>query len=365
MQRSKFQVSGSKLRRGVSLIEVLFAILVTTIGLFGALALLPVASSQARKGRINDATAVAAMTCVHEFDARGMRRGMSSWIAWDPNGTPQYRLVSGMPLASLPFVYGNAFCIDPRMIAANDATPARRTGARQFPYDATTGEAAMLRCTVSNNGPTTQPMGKLLADSVFTISDDLTYQRPDDNSLAPTQEFEDLPSVVGTRARRLTDGHMSWMATVVPKLERYTATFNENYVLSIVVFYDRPTSFGYDEGAATFSLADERTVNVGFTGGGVGGGEVLLTAATEAALNLRPNDWLMLSGRVSNAQSTLVPTFKWYRVSDTEAEVTYNGTNYERYVTLAGSDWDTTATNPRAVVVEGVVGVYEKTIRLE
>jgi hypothetical protein len=342
---------------------VLFAILVTTIGLLGALALLPVASSQAKKGRQNDANAVAASTCVHEFDARGMRRGASVWIAWDPGGTPGYRLVTNQTTA-LP--NGTSFCIDPRMIAASDATVARRNGARQFPYSPTAGQPVMLRCTLGNNAPTVQPMGKLLADSIFTIDDDLTYDRADDNTIAPTQQFEFMPSAATVRSRRQNDGHMSWMATVVPKVDRYTVTATEQFVLSIVVFYDRPTSFGWDEGASTFSLPDERTVNVAFPGGGITGGEVLLAATTEAELKLRPHDWIMLSGLMTHAISTPIPVFKWYRVSDLEAEVTFNGTNYERYVTLTGPDWDTlNIANPRAVIVEGVVGVYEKTIRLE
>jgi hypothetical protein len=362
VRRSTFQVQGSKFRRGVSLIEVLFAILVTTIGLFGALALLPVASAQARKGRINDFVAVAAPNCIHEFDARGMRRGLSTWIAYDPAfAPPQFRLVSA--ITTMP--YGTAYCIDPRFIAAHDSTQVRATAARSFPYDASGTEAKMLRVTLSDGGTALNYMKKLQAESIFSLNDDLAYDRPDDNSLAPTQQFDLLPAVAGVRARRRTEGHMSWMATVVPKVDRYTVTTTDQFVLSIVMFHDRPTSFGYDEGAATFTLPDERTVSVGFPGSGVGGGEVLLAATTEAALKLRPNDWLMLSGTMMHVLGSSVPVFKWYRVSDTEAEVTFNGTNYERYVTLAGPDWDVTTGNPRAVIVEGVVGVYEKTIRLE
>ena len=49
MQGSRFQVPGSKLRRGVTIMEVLFAIMVTGIGLLAALTLLPVAARQAQK----------------------------------------------------------------------------------------------------------------------------------------------------------------------------------------------------------------------------------------------------------------------------------------------------------------------------
>ena len=365
---SAFRIPHS--RRGVSLLEVLFAILVTTIGLLGALALLPVASSQARKGRINDALGAAATRCIHEFDARGMRRA-GNWIAWDPTlATPiKFRLVTLMPASVVP--YGTSYCIDPRMIAANEL-PARAVGARKFPYSATGTEPVMLRCTLRDGGTVVNYMKKLQADSIFFIDDDLTYDRSDDRSLQPTQTYEFLPGASTFRGRRQTDGHLSWMATVVPKLDRYTASFNDTYVLSIVMFYDRPTSFGYNEATTAFDLPDERTLGVTFTGGGVMGGEVLLTsssATAEADLKIRPNDWIMLSGIATHATAPPpgVPVFKWYRVSDTEAETTDDdgdGT-WERYATLMGPDWDTSLSNQRAVYVEGVVGVYEKTIRLE
>src|ERR1044072_289059 len=69
-------------RPGVTILEVLFAILVTTVGLLGAVALFPVASAYARKARINDAAAYGGMTAFHEFDTRGMRRP-DMWVGWN------------------------------------------------------------------------------------------------------------------------------------------------------------------------------------------------------------------------------------------------------------------------------------------
>jgi hypothetical protein len=348
---------------------VLFAILVTTIGLFGALALLPVASAQARKGRLLDAVAVAATTCVHEFDARGMRRPQN-WIGWDSTGTPQFRLVPN--ITSVP--YGTSFCIDPRFVAANSGAA---NAASIFPYTprVTTTDPRMFRITLDNGAGTW--MRQLQADAIFFVNDDLTYQRDDDRSIAPRQDYEFLTAAPTVRSRRQTDGHMSWMATLVPRLDRYTLSFNDTYVLSIVMFYDRPTSFGYDPAAAAFNLPDERLLTVAAMPGiGIGGGEVLLTSNSATAkddLKLRSNDWIMLSGIVQHQvplpgpQPRWIPVFKWYRVTDTEAEATDDdgdGT-WERYVTLSGPDWDVIPANTQAVVVEGVVGVYEKTIRLE
>jgi Tfp pilus assembly protein PilV len=374
--------------RGVSLLEVLFAILVTTIGLFGALALLPVASSQARKGRINDALGAAATRCIHEFDARGMRRPVT-WIGWNqswdqrpanqqpaPDHYPLVRPTTAYPQgmqSQIPDM--TSFCIDPRMIAANSSPNATANQASLFPYTTRVGvnDPRMFRITLDTGSGASGGMGKLQADSLFFIDDDLTYDRPEtDRSLQPTQSYDFLPGASTFRSRRLTDGHMSWMATLVPKVDLYTLPVPETFVLSIVMFYDRPAGFEMD------SLHERVLTVASMPGSGIMGGEVQLTASSEAELNIRPNDWIMLSGRVQhtiNFQGPFpplntprwIPRFKWYRVSDTEAEATDDdgdGT-WERYVTLMGPDWDVLLGNTQAVYVEGVVGVYEKTIRLE
>ena len=66
-------------RGGMTILEVLFAIMITTIGLLGAIAVFPVASQMAKKGRLNDEIAVCADAAVHRFDAQYMRRP-DRWI---------------------------------------------------------------------------------------------------------------------------------------------------------------------------------------------------------------------------------------------------------------------------------------------
>ena len=58
----------------MTILEVLFAIMITTVGLLGAIAVFPVASEYARKGRINDEVTVCADAAGHKVDAMGMRR---------------------------------------------------------------------------------------------------------------------------------------------------------------------------------------------------------------------------------------------------------------------------------------------------
>jgi outer membrane protein insertion porin family len=69
-------------------------------------------------------------------------------------------------------------------------------------------------------------------------------------------------------------------------------------------------------------------------------------------------EWLMLSGYRNSA-----PTYRWYRVVDV-SEVAGSGP-YTRDVTLFGPDWHITAASTEATLLNNIVAVYEKTIRLE
>src|SRR5687768_16617309 len=99
MARVQLRSSSSRFRkpvalaRGVSILEVLFAILITSIGLMGAIAVFPAAMSQARRGQQADATAIAGLKCLHDFDAMGMRRP-DRWLYYSASSTPKYQAVT-------------------------------------------------------------------------------------------------------------------------------------------------------------------------------------------------------------------------------------------------------------------------------
>jgi len=205
MAGSKFNVQGSKLRRGVTIMEVLFAIMVTGIGLMAALTLLPVAATQARKARTADASTSAVTAAVGYFDAMGMRKPQN-WIAYNMGtGTPRYPWAEFQAGTASWFDGSQSFCIDPRMIAANLQNPANpllgvtgttlppggRSGATTFPRNIVYGpnQPAMWRLSLYSglNGPgpafAPLPLPKLMADSAFVFDDDLNYDRAADASL--------------------------------------------------------------------------------------------------------------------------------------------------------------------------------------
>jgi len=453
----KSKIQNPKSRPGVSILEVMFAILVATVGLLGAVAVFPAASAMARKGKLNDSAASAGRSATHDFDVRGMRKPGMWWgfsannsfstSTWDfylpPMGQqvspPQYTAIGSAAALNpsdlkptptgIRFPPGTAFCIDPKMIgfyaqnlppASNAATHAQLS---LFPavnratitlnpavpgLDARSVDPRMFRISLfsGNSAIGMQLMQNLQADGIFTFEDDLSFLRPEDDRSKPAAQSFDLLGGTGGNAKRLSDGHLSWMATLVPKVGLVqknvnpsdqpirgfaqtsatlimTAQPTDEYVLSIVVFNDRT----FDP--LQIDPYSERLVQGTVQGDGSTGGEILLQDNDPKMLKLRPNDWVLLSGVYTYRQPggatvlSNVPAFQWYRVSDCDVEPEPSGMNPSQqiYATLIGQDWNMDVVNPRlpnvqsyfgtrsgtvqVTIVEGVVAVYEKTIRLE
>ena len=229
-------------------------------------------------------------------------------------------------------------------------------------------------------------MHRLLAERLFVARDDLAVDRPVDPTLPPEQVYGSAVS------RRQYNGSFSWFATLVPELHQPTGVYDQ-YLLSVVVLDDR--GLGYDSGLAAITRPEpvpERVVDIQLLGGGFGGGEAILrnSIASPLSIDVRTGDWIMLSAKAiisppipvaiaqNNPNVVTRDYFRWYRVMNSEFEPRrrQDGPDWFRHVTLEGPDWNRRewqdATLPqmlqmptRAVVVSDVVGVFEKTIRLE
>jgi hypothetical protein len=361
-------------RAGISLLEVMFSIGVVMIGLVGIAALLPVAGAQANKGAVADASARHGADAIREFHVRGMANP-NNWRWFDPTG-PTFR-----PVTLAELVAGNSFCMDSRFVAQG-AVNSDHLGRNGFPYlddlYAVGTILSMPRITLSPSPlvPIDRFMGKLQADQVFTSNDDLVFDLPADRTIGPVQNFSLTLAAPFAPLRRSTNGNISWMATVVPKLDRM-GNLTQEYTLSIIVFSRRVI----DAAVTNENVASERVVGVSrfFSGQpAVGGGDLELATRRNNAedLRLRTGDWVMLSSTKSTA-SGVVQVHKWYRVAQAGEEAVFNasGNNWVRDVTLVGPDWDwghmanntpTQYLTPTQVTIaRGVVAVFEKTIRLE
>ena len=359
---------------GVSILEVLFAIMITSIGLMGVIAIFPAAMLQAKRGMQADAVSIAGLKNIHTFDAEGMRQP-ARWLQYSGG----YSIV-GVPDGT------RAFCIDPRFCAVN-----QHASANNVPYGTT--PSVLQRVNLWNGTPYTPParppaMQQLQADLVFGIEDDLAYDRfrdglgQRDNTLPAAAQFARDGS--NNALKRESQGHLSWMATVSPKLERLETaitsggntipTPEDRFVLSTVIFYDRPPDLRANVGL----LASEWALQVTFPSGSNPCSEVRLTepnsdpnlpsAAADRLnervrrLNIRRDQWIMLLS-YTQIQTRIAPLCRWYRVIDAD-EV--DDTNYTVDLTLSGADWESTGGSPVfAVVFQGGVAVFEKTIKLE
>ncbi len=187
--------------------------------------------------------------------------------------------------------------------------------------------------------------------------------------------------------QRLTMGNYSWMMTVMPsmteletpkqiyfaqnpgatdvQLYEEMAKYQKTFEVSVVVFYKRniiPPESG--------ETPSERMVNVlSPTGSDIT--LAIPNSESKEYLAIRPKQWLLLVG-TSIDTTTSVPTghrtAKWFRVINTDDEAQDDGSgNWIRNVTLDGADVNEALGNPdniSAVLVDGVVGVYTTTVRL-
>jgi hypothetical protein len=384
------------MRRGVTLLEVLFAIGVAALGLLGAIAVFPVALSQARKGRTADMSAVGGESAIATFTVQGMHE-RSRWIAWDAANSQPVFVPQTFQRSDSPF-FGYSFCIDPMLFAHNAADDPANAGVwAHFPAvpQAAAPNTRMIRLTLHNGGPSmlaTQMMSELMADKAFRIEDELMYERPSDETLPAAQLFTGMKDATGNPVpgRRQEEGRLTWFATLVPKLNRDQpvdangiASLSDEYVLSIVVCRDRASgeSLHVNDPANPEHPWNEWTAKIlpnDFHSGGVGGGEVTITTndtAVDATFNreeyttLKSGQWVML-GRTIPGDVAAVQYHQWYRVADA-AETVANGNRWSQDVSLIGPDWPADVMLPvganeecDVTIMPTVVHVYERTIRL-
>jgi hypothetical protein len=265
-------------------------------------------------------------------------------------------------------------------------------------------------------------MGRFQADLTFSFEDQLTYERPgvqkgltgNDNASPAFQIYtpiKDTPNNAIYPGKREDEGKLSWMTTLVPKIDQQTGAFDDKYVVSTVIFYSRnpnlvyPPSGELNEKSAIILGQSLANANVSdFHANGYGGGEVTISTPLANGidfLKVRAGDWVMLAGYIrgpadvgSSSTDTLGnkppftvrKAFKWYRITDADEDPYQNGNLYQRDVTLVGPDWDLANVLPvqidsttgnidsypdtfyddvEVIIVPHVVAVFDRTVRLE
>ncbi len=385
--------------RGVSLLEVLIAMFVITIGMLGVAALIPTGHFAVVESTKADRAAACGRAAVSEVKIRRMLDS-NSW-RW-PDPTPALNVLQG----------GDAFVIDPLFVASNQAIllPANWYRLTAFPYDQdypplNWGVYYLHRVTGVG-------MSRAVAHRIFNWSDALIFDvdrnDPEARTRASLSWFDsdsgntgaasypvrptDPPPLPPDTAVPLLQAHRddySWMLTVSPApTEMNTAGMADfrKFQVSVVVFFKRDLSYApINPGSppSAEEMPPERLTNVTLTGGGdvaihVPDGHMGFNdfSQYEAYLNVRPNQWIMLmglklDGRVPahfGAPPGCRRVAQWYRVvmvDDVEPGVINSNNVYQRRLTLAGPDWDPTSMLNNmtcAVLVDGVIGVYTKSV---
>jgi len=302
-----FVRSSNQSRRGISLMEVLMAVFVVSIGLVGVAVMLPVAHEQALTGKIAERAGMVGRAAVRDFQVRGMGNS-GNWLNSSGN------VPSNWPDAT------KAYVLDPIYVAAkgnNGSLGLDRITLRRAPGDGNAMSAAMAR-------------------HVFASRDDLEVIVPEDKDQLPEQVFYESGGNAAKRARR---PDFTWMATIVP-----SPVGSQRFRVSIAVFYQRD-----------LDDAGEQTVGATLTSGGLGGGEVTLDSVpTDSQGNAIPvpGRWMMLKQTVNG-----VDDIRWYRIVAVAEG--------DKRLTLDGPDWNTQgASSPSAtaIVLKDVRAVFETTV---
>jgi len=345
----------ARLRRGISLLEVLFAVFILSMGMLGLGALIPVANFQVSQGLRADHSSACARAAFRILEARGLLDSRN------------WRNVDGDPPSFISG--GNAqwptFMLDPMFIA--------RGGEGTYPV----------------SGGLTPTMGRLtLPGMKFDADTDVRRQ-----AIARAESIfrwrDDLPGgskgerpvlIAGNGDNSISahEGSYSWMAMVTPSPLESTvaakigaaATKRMTYNVAVIVFYKRdlaPAAAGKEADhnvqqlwPASFNPAT-LTLTFDVTGG-------------MTDLKIVPGQWIMLSHRINNGTgvNNSMPYHRWYRVvsAGNRYRATGSGANIPLHVQLEGPPWPdnallASADLPTVTVHQGVVGVYERTIEFD
>lgn len=413
-------------RRGISLTEVLLSMFVMTVGVLGLAALIPVGGSDVATAVRADRTSNLGRAAFRDVQVRDWLEPDMWMPAVPPNPTtaPLWEDPRSAAPLNLPTEFANSFCIDPLFVSRNNPTYVNTADSRlrEFPYsldndaqddgdgDWTTlpQPPRMLRGTLHAWPAFTAPPIQLAhADRLFRSTDDLVFGLPDGEP--DGRPFASLGSAQQTRQ---FTGDYSWLFTVSPLLNGHNALTQlingapHTYTVSAVVFQKRTVEL------APLAIATragtpptERTVYADFISGvGLGGGDVRLGLPVTPGVNNDPNlpkssdfpqvkagQWIMLSGWLVPPSGEPISVFRWYRVvtagpllhePSAPSGPTRTTPEWAQYVTLAGPDWWSSSPNEYidvdhdgtdggpfptayAAIIDGVVGVYEKTMRLD
>lgn len=401
---------------GITLIEVMMSAMIVGMGLLGLIALIPLGTHLTERGTRADRVASIGQRAYHEAKIRGYLNP-ASWVS--PTGGGLGNFVSPAPhTTSSRLPVRQPYLIDPWFFPDNFNDGNRRYFPASEQYaigggivGGGTGPRRMHRLSVLSGPNSPNRMPRRQASINFMSEDDLSVERPSDGQQPPFQTFYTRDDDANIPVRRQSQGDYTWMFMLVPELRSVAGlgppggsaaaltppinfhaessvqgVLNNNvtdeYNLSVVVMQKRQsrvpaegtlTTDGTDLGERVLEVPDGTFISTD----GYSTGEVRLqinssgsTEDDENMLRLSNGDWICLAGRADVGSYPAGDIYQWCRVSSVSD--IYDDPNNGRPsidVTFTGPDWSSLAASPtppsHAIIVEGVVGVYTKRVRLD
>lgn len=358
-------------RHGLTLIEVLSAIAVAAIGVFGVLVLVPLASRMSQIGISNEGTRQNATNVVERAKSFGVLNA-NRWVRWD-TATATY-----LPV---PAQSQGTYCVDPMLISApnlNAALPTTNTGIiNVFPY--TSGPPTVLptdRVSLRRATGTTAPVGPAMAESMMGQRTLLTTLPPASDIVPPAQKFvRDLAS--NAAMRRETEGAKSAIFLVLPTSQPGNSVHR---MMSIVVANRRYDTTNFDR---VFNVLDPSSATPAIIRKHGGVIDLVLeeTDFNPAANSGRPvgnlpsRGWVILVPWFRNAAN--VDVYHWeyarpYQIRSSDPDPAFPTTRYT--VGIVGAPYSapsvTSVPQPhpimatRAIYVQDSVDIREMEVRL-
>ena len=410
-------------RSGVTLLEVLVSMFVLAVGLLGLASLLPVAKYYSVEASKYDRASTLAQAVYHDMQIRGYLQPKTwldtstfAYGAGNPYGYPPGSIYGAYAVSTANYPLTNLYStaigrpflppvvIDPLAIsyavAKGQAPPA------VFPaYPVTTfplpgqplpGAPTIFRLTSDSrrswlNEDPTAPGGQLAmsytqAQRLFMSNDDLIFQLPENSLLQLGASADYRPQAVPLPTPDF-QGDYSWLLTVSPDVDDVfqadVANMNR-FTVSVVIFYKRDLNLDQttltldqkkappermvfadllDASAQAFATGFAFPFGMNFAGGAVRlrtpPPGTTVPSSTAAWLDVRPNEWLMLSGFMwSGGPMTAIipgsgpfpiPFCQWYRIAAVGKTTPIAAGGWYCDVQLAGPDWNNTFFAPPIV----------------
>lgn len=298
-------------RAGITIVEVLTAMVVALIGVFGVMILIPFAVKQAETGLDLDDARRQAENAIAQFQIGGYQRLVTNL----PNDVARPLWIDNTGLqVSAPDVYA----IDPLSIFANGevfdqfppsysiSPPPPQPNFPNFPlikevnladYDPDTGISVW-----------TGDQGEAMARRLFRNTDDLVFGSALSDLDPPQQIFD--TGATGEPVGRQSRGEMSWMAIVVPSYDDGNPNQSDQiwkYRLYVLVFKNRVLQTSSTNPVARFPIGKVMSANdIGYGGGNV-------TLESEIS-DVRKDDWVMLINEDSELPQGFQKQVAFFRV---------------------------------------------------